>query len=79
MMMVNQGGLPLLELGLLLLLLFNSKFGVLLFCPRELEVESGISSEGRSHPWQDFFEFEAVREKIRDRPANEISKDSLHD
>jgi hypothetical protein len=36
-------------LGWLLLLLFVA-LGVLLLCPRELEVESGMSSEGSSHP-----------------------------
>lgn len=49
-----------LELGLLLLVF--SIFGVLLFWPRELEVESGMSSEGSSQPWQDFLELEAGRE-----------------
>ena len=52
---------PELELGLLLLLVFNI-LGVLLFWPRELEVESGMSSEGSSQPWQDFLELEAARE-----------------
>lgn len=42
-------------LGLLLVAL-----GVLLLCPRELDVESGISSEGSSQPWHDFFELESA-------------------
>lgn len=34
--------------------------GVLLFWPREFDVESGTSSDGSSHPWHDFFELESV-------------------
>lgn len=33
--------------------------GVLLLCPLEFDVESGMSSEGSSHPWQDFFVLES--------------------
>lgn len=40
---------PVFELGLLLLLVFSRLLGVLLL-PRELEVESGMSSEGSSQP-----------------------------
>ena len=35
---------------LLLLLLLFVALGVLLLCPREFDVESGISSDGSSHP-----------------------------
>lgn len=47
-MMIRKS--PVFELGLLLLLVFSMLLGVLLFWPRELEVESGISSEGSSQP-----------------------------
>lgn len=47
------------ELTIPLLLLLVA-LGVLLLWPRELDVESGISSDGNSHPWHDFFEFESV-------------------
>lgn len=42
-------------------LLLLVALGVLLLCPRELDVESGISSDGSSHPWHDFFEFESEK------------------
>lgn len=48
-----------LMLDWLLLLLLLVALGVLLFCPRELDVESGTSSDGNSQPWHDFFEFES--------------------
>lgn len=42
----------------LLLLLFVA-LGVLLLWPLEFDVESGISCDGNSHPWHDFFELES--------------------
>lgn len=33
--------------------------GVLLLCPLEFDVESGMSSEGSSQPWHDFFVLES--------------------
>lgn len=42
----------------LLLLLFWA-LGVLLLWPREFDVESGMSSDGNSQPWHDFFELES--------------------
>lgn len=36
--------------------------GVLLFWPREFDVESGTSSDGSSHPWHDFFELESAND-----------------
>lgn len=56
---VEPAGHVYLQFPVFLLLLVA--LGVLLLCPREFDVESGISSDGSSHPWHDFFEFESEK------------------